>query len=51
MEGKYVCGAKKFVYKSYDDKNGVIYWIGTNYGKDNIFMNPYDSNKIKILSE
>lgn len=43
--------AKKFIYTSEKDKKGIIYWIGTNYGKDRTFKNPLDSKKVRIISQ
>ena len=42
--------AKKFTFTSEKDKKGIIYWIGTNCGKDREFKNPLDSKKIKVIS-
>ncbi len=41
LEDGDVGGSKTFSYKSYNDTNGLIYWLGTNCGKKPInFTNP-----------
>ena len=34
------------------DKNGIIYWIGTQYGKSiaNVFTNPHDLGLLTVKS-
>ena len=41
---------KEFKYKYDNDKNGICYFIGTNYGESKRWINPAKSNKIKLRS-
>jgi len=38
----------KFEYQNDFDTNGLLYWIGTNGKRDNIWTNPVESGKIKL---
>lgn len=39
--------SRKFTYNSDFDENGVLYWLGTNEGKDE-YSNPVDIGKLEI---
>ena len=41
---------RHFEYKSDYDKNGICYFLGTNYGENNKWKNPAILNKIKLKS-
>jgi len=40
-------GGKTFKYKSDFDKNGILYYIATSYGKSS-YVNPHQSGKIEV---
>eukprot|EP00483_Globobulimina_turgida_P011952 UN11974 len=37
-----------FIYESHFDKNGICYWLGTNFGKSSEWTNPSKMGLIKI---
>ena len=41
---------KEFVYESDYDGNGIVHWVGTNYGKEKEWRNPAQRELIKVDS-
>ena len=41
---------REFVYESDYDGNGVVYWVGTKYGTEKEWQNPWKRGLIKIKS-